>query len=185
MLSNNETTLLNVTSLGLMTDYTDNFQATDEILAHMSNHVITNMADDHIKARYGGLLAVAAVTAYEMSIQDIFINFAKHQHEILGHVASNQYKRINGRIQLKDLRNTHTIYFGKKYKDQFEEFLQIAKDNYFKLKKRDIGVSYNNLIQWRHTFVHNATITFASYEEVVVAYQDGKEIIEVLNKAMQ
>lgn len=163
-------------------DYTERFKSTDILIPHMDGFIPT-VKNPLIRAKYIGLLAIAGVTTYELAIKDIFYHFSDKKHIVLGNVARNRFEKINGRIKLKDLQDNQIFFFGDKYKTRFKKKLKLHRDSYLTLNKKDIISSYNNLIIWRHDFVHENNI-LATYEDVKNSYNHGKEVIHCLSKTM-
>jgi hypothetical protein len=163
--------------------YQDRFIATDNLIAHLKP-IVTGISDEATKSNYAGFLSVSAVTVYELAIKDIFTEFATKKNSVFGNYIAKHFARINGRIQLADLKDTHIKSFGSKYLDKFERKLKIREEVLFIQTAQDVKSSYSNLIICRHKYVHvgNPTLTF---EEVLYNYQSGKEIIHSLYEAMQ
>jgi hypothetical protein len=161
--------------------YTDRFQSTDELASHLSEFVPT-LADEQLKLKYAGFLSANAVTVYELAIKDIFIEFAEKKNKIFGTFVENYFSRINGQINIENIRN-HTKRFGEKYSKKFDSELKNRKKILLRKYNDDIQSVYSNLITYRHQFIHenNYTMTF---NEVVKNYRTGKEIINILNNAM-
>jgi len=120
-----------------------------------------------------------------MAIKDIFITFASKKHPVMGAFVESHFKRINGRIALKELRGEHIVRFGDKYAKRFTHRLDAAAQLYLRQNKRDFRSSYGNLIVWRHSFAHEGIInSTTTYSEVVQAYEDGKQVLHCLASCM-
>lgn len=164
--------------------YSDHFQHADDVINHL-NTIVPAITDPLLKAKYMGFVSVAAVTVYEMGVKDIFIDFARKKHKVLGNFTESYFNRINGKIRLKVIKDDYIPRFGSKYKIRFQKRLDETATTYFHTNRRDIKNSYSNLIIWRNDFAHEGKInTTATYEEAVQAYQDGKEIIHCLARCM-
>lgn len=163
--------------------YQNRFVATDGLIAHLNPIVIT-ITDAAIKANYAGFLSVSAVTVYELAIKDIFSEFASNKHKVFGNFVGEHFYRINGRITIKDLKDTHIKHFGEKYYKKFEANLKKRENIVFSTTRKDIRGSYGNLIHCRHNYVHNGSPTL-TFEEVLENYDIGKEVIHSLNDAMK
>lgn len=163
--------------------YQDHYQHADAIVAHLDT-LVPGLADPLLRAKYTGFVTVAAVTVYEMAVKDVFIDFASQTHPVLGSFADSFFDRINGRIQLDDLKK-YAARFGQAYADTFIARLKDSSEQHLKAAKRDPRSAYSNLVLWRHDFAHEAIAASATYQEAVTAYQDGKVVIECLAFAMQ
>ena len=99
--------------------YTDRFISTDNLITNLSPNIaiITNTA---ILASYAGFLSVSSITVYELAIKDIFSDFATKKHLVFGHFVEKYLSRINGRIQINDLKSGQVKAFGNKYLQKFD-----------------------------------------------------------------
>lgn len=164
--------------------YSDNFKHADDIVNHL-NTVVPNIPDPLLQSKYVGFVAIAAVTVFELAIKDVFIEFGKKKHKVMGTFTEAYFKRINGKIKIDDIKNEYTIRFGKRYQTRFTSNLEICSKDYLEKYRRDIKSSYGNLIVWRNDFAHEGKLnTTATYNEVVQAYEDGKEVVHCLAKSM-
>lgn len=164
--------------------YVDHFRHADDVISHL-NTVMPTISDPLLKAKYVGFVSVAAVTVFEQAIKEIFIDFAKRKHKLLGNFTESYFSRINGKIKIKVIHDEYISRFGEKYQKRFKKNLKEASDSYLQKNFRDMQNSYVNMITWRNDFAHegkmNSTTTYA---EVVQAYQDGKEVIHCLARTM-
>lgn len=164
--------------------YNEHFQHADDVVNHL-NIIVPTIADPLLKAKYVGFVSVVAVTVYEMAVKDIFIDFARKKHKVLGNFTESYFDRINGKIRLRVIKDEYIPRFGSKYKIRFQKKLDEIDRDYFRVNHRDIKNSYSNLITWRNDFAHEGKInTTATYEEAVQAYEDGKEVIHCLARCM-
>lgn len=164
--------------------YATRFQHADDVVAHL-NSIVPTLTDPLLTAKYVGFVSVAAVTVFEMAIKDIFISFAGKKNLVLGNFVESHFKRINGRIKLSDVKDEYVGRFGERYKQRFKRRLDEATAVYLRANRRDIKTSYNNLIVWRNDFAHEGRInSTTTYNEVVQAYADGKEVIRCLAGVM-
>lgn len=165
-------------------DYTIHYQHADAIVDHL-NTIVPKISDDLLKAKYVGFVAIASATVYEVAIKDIFISFAKNEHEILGNLMESRFDRINGRISIKTIKEDYIKPLGIDYLTKFQRNLDIASDTYLRKNYRDIKSSYKNLLLARHKFAHTGEmLSTSTYAEMVLAYQDGKEVIKCLAETM-
>lgn len=163
--------------------YSDRFVSTDDLVNHLQP-VVTALADESLKSKYAGFLAVNAVTVYELAIKDIFKEFANKKNSVFGFFAEKYFAQINGRIVLKDLKGQHIKSFGDKYLEKFEKKLKTREKAVLTTLRKDVRSCYSNLIICRHKYVHAGTLTL-SFNEVVENYGIGKEVIHSLYEAMQ
>lgn len=164
--------------------YAIHFRHADDIISHL-NSTVPNIQDPLVRIKYVGFVSVAAITVYELAVKDIFIKFARNKHKVLGSFTENYFDRINGRIKIKVMQDDYIKKFGDKYNERFKRKLDEAARTYLLANRRDIKNSYANLITWRNDFAHEGKLNSnTTYNEVVQAYQDGKEVIHCLAAAM-
>ena len=164
--------------------YSAHFAHADAIVAHI-NGLIPTLTDPLLEAKYLGFVTIAAVTVYELAIKEIFIEFAKKKHRVLGNFTEKYFERLNGRIKTREIQERYLPNFGDKYVVQFKKQLTKAGAAYLKTNKRDILSSYGNVITWRHEFAHEGRINVtATYQEAAQAYEDGQVVIDCLAQAM-
>lgn len=143
------------------------------------------LADPLLKVKYAGFVTVAAVTVYELAIKDIFCEFGRRKHKVLGSFTESYFDRINGRIKIKVIEDDYVSRFGKSYVLKFRKHLEKAEDSHMVAFKRDLRSAYSNLIVWRNDFAHEGRApTTATYSDVVTAYEDGKIVVHALAHAM-
>ncbi len=164
--------------------YSDHFKHADDIITHWKT-TVPKISDDLLKTKYVGFSAIAGVTVYELAIKQILTEFAARKHKVLGNYAGSHLTRMNGKIKICDLRKDFVRKFGDIYANRFDRILKEKQRLYLIAQKRDFRNSYANMINWRNSFAHegntNATATF---QEVVSAYEDGKQVIHCLAKTM-
>ncbi|GAA5627290.1 hypothetical protein Brsp05_02577 [Brucella sp. NBRC 12953] len=164
--------------------YTERFLQVEDYLAHL-DPMMAGIADPFVQGRYIGFIATSAVTAYELAIKDIFYGFADKKHSVLGNVTRARFFRLNGKIKLEDLRKEHVKSFGDKYLIRFKKNLDAADDAYVRTHGNSPKSAYNNVITWRHTFVHEGhPPNTTNYQEIKLNYLAGKEVIHCLSRTM-
>jgi hypothetical protein len=160
------------------------FALADPVIAHL-NSVVCNVTDQFILSRYVGLIAVAAVTVYELCIKDIFWRFSSRKHKVFGTFVSKHFEKINGRIRLCDIKGEYLPRFGEVYLKGFAARLDEAENLELRGSGRSIIASYNNIITWRHQFAHEGIfVSTVTYSEAVDCYALGKGVIRVLAETM-
>ena len=164
--------------------YADNFTHADDLVAHL-NTVVPTVNDPLLQAKYVGFISVAAVTVYELALKEIFVEFARKKHQVFGNFAEAYFRRINGRIRIKVIKDEYIRRFGSKYQTRFERRVDKLVSDFIKSKRRDPTTAYSNLITWRNEFAHEGKInTTATYLEAAQAYEDGKEVVHTLAAVM-
>lgn len=164
--------------------YADRFALVEDYLAHV-DPVMATITDPFVEARYTGFIATSAVTAYELAIKDIFYAFADKKHLVLGEVTRTRLFRLNGKIKLNDLEKEHIKMFGMKYLTRFKNKLDKIENDHVVAHGKSPKSAYNNVIVWRHQFVHEGTLpNTTNYAEIKDQYMAGKEVIHCLFKSM-
>ena len=164
--------------------YIDHFRHADDIIAHLDT-VVPALRDPLLRTKYAGFVTVAAVTVYELAIKEIFCEFGRKKHKVLGAFSESYFKKINGRVTLDDIRKEYCQRYGDAYVTKFKARLEATSRLYLTAHRRDVKSSYSNLIVWRNAFAHEGTVpATVTYSEVVQAYQDGKEVIHSLAASM-
>lgn len=164
--------------------YSNNFTHADDVVTHL-NSVVPLLTDPLLQAKYVGFVAIVATTVYELAVKEIFISFGTKKHKVFGAYTESHFRRINGRIKIKAIKDDYIIRFGKKYQKRFEANLKKRSKDFLLHHRRDIMSSYSNIITWRNEFAHAGSIrTNATYAEATRAYEDGKEIIHCLAETM-
>ena len=164
--------------------YTDHFQHADDVVAHL-NGIVPKILDPLLQTKYVGFVSIAAVTVFELAIKYIFIDFSSRKNKVFGIFTKNYFNRINGKIKIQIIKEDYIKKFCDKYLQRFNKKIDNATKNYLSINRRDIVNSYQNLIQWRNNFAHEGNINAtATYNEAVLAYQDGKEVVRCLAESM-
>lgn len=163
--------------------YTDRFIATDNLITHL-NTFVSSIIDQSLQANYSGFLSVSGVTVYELAIKDIFNEFALKKNKVFGNFTYTHFSKINGRIQLDDLKGNYIKLFGEKYIKRFNRNLKTKGNTIFTTTGKNIITDYANLITCRNKFVHGGSPTL-TINEVISCYTNGKEIIHCLNQSMR
>lgn len=164
--------------------YTDHYKLADDLIDHL-DEVIGGISDSFITTRYVGFVAVSCVTVYELAIKDIFSNFARDKHEILGNFVEKHFGRINGQIQYDQILGKHLPLFGNMYCENFKQRVSNLEISTLNSDGISIKTTYANLIGWRHQFAHVGQIpSTATYQEVVQSYHIGKQVIACLDEVM-
>jgi hypothetical protein len=161
-----------------------NFKHADDVITHLAA-LMPQLADPLLEPKYVGFAAVAAVTVYELAIKETFYEFASRKHEILEVFTKAHYDRLNGRIRIGLITDEYLPRFGSKYVLRFKNDLDATTAKLLRQNRRDIKNSYANIIIWRNEFAHQGGINRnVTFNEVATAYEDGKEVIHCLGRAL-
>lgn len=155
--------------------YSDKFRPTDELIQEID--ALKESLQQDTLSKFTGALSVSAITSFELTIKEIFITYATHKHQVFGNYIQNYLSRLNGRIQINDLKKEL-----KKYNPSLATNFENEIRN---MEQHDSGLrsAYQNLIQNRHTYVHENRINL-TYEECKADYELGKKIINALSIIM-
>lgn len=164
--------------------YKDNFIFADDLISQL-NPIIKNLNNPYIETKFTGFLIVSSVTVLEMALKNIFIDFAKMKHIILGNFCDVYFNKIHGKIRLEDIKGDYLNKFGKIYKNDFISKLETLQENELLTNRISITDSYTNLITWRNDFVHQFKISNATFQDTIFAYECGKKIMDCLSDCLQ
>lgn len=122
-----------------------------------------------------GLLVVAMAAAYENCVKEALVSYCGTHHEVFGIFASNQYAKLNSRININDLGN-YAKLFGAERHASFKANLKEKRRLILERTGRDISERYGQILEWRHQYAHagqqNTTV-----EEAFAAHTFGKRVI--------
>lgn len=163
--------------------YTSRFRGVDLQINKLQAQV-TPETDPLVLSSLAGLVAVTAVTAYELAIKDIFEEFARRKHKVFGTFVKSTYSKLNGRILYNDVKEGLVKHFGDKYSKKLVKKKDVKTALILASEGVDLVQTYNNLIECRHQLVHAGNFTM-SFDESVRSYQIGKKLIEVFDETMR
>lgn len=164
--------------------YEECFRHADGVVACLSRYV-PSVSDQLDVVRLSGFVAVAAVTAYEQAIKNIFVDFAMRRDQVFGEYVRSYFDKINGRIKYAELKDEYTRRFGENYRNSFKNNVGAAVKEYLRECGRDPVTAYGNIVTWRNAFAHEGILSStATFNEVVTTYSDGKVIILCLARSM-
>jgi RiboL-PSP-HEPN len=156
-------------------------QKVEELAANVvRNAPAPGIATDSFRADLAGFLAVAFAAAFEESIKEIFISFAKQQHTILHKMVETKFDRINGRIKIDVIKSDYLLPFGEEFRDAFASELNRQEKEVLRAEGQSIISCYTNIIDWRHAFAH-ALERRTTLEGVQASYTIAKKIVEILH----
>ena len=110
--------------------YTSHFVIADDMINHL-NSVVGRITDPWISSRYIGFVSVSAVTVYELTLKEIFIEFAQKKHNVFGTYAKSNFDRINGRIKYKSIKEDYVEKFGVKYLNRYKRKMAETEKSIF------------------------------------------------------
>lgn len=122
-----------------------------------------------------GLLVVSMAASYENCVKETLISYCGFHSEIFGVFASNQYEKLNSRINLKDLTG-YAKLFGDAPHEKYKQNLAARRQLIQARTGRDICSTYEQILRWRHQYAHagqqNTTV-----EEAFAAHTFAKRVI--------
>lgn len=140
-------------------------------------------AADRFRADLAGLLSTSYVAALESCIKEIFNSFARSKSQLLASVTSFHFDKINSAIHYNTIADKYALQFGEPYRRKFRDLLKQEEEKVLAVDKTSMLEAYQNLITWRHAFVHEGK-KLASLDEVVLAFPLSKRLVMVLDSAM-
>lgn len=154
------------------------FLQSDLALAHLDTYVST-VGDPFIVSRYTGYVAVTAVTAFEINIREKTFDFCRKKHNVFGNFAEAYFAKTNAKVKTQQLQEEFLRKFGLRYLNRYKSKLNDLEKSHLRDHGRSLKGSYNNLIQWRHDFVHDGKLPdYATYGDARDAYEHGKKVVE-------
>ena len=163
--------------------YTSRFASVDLLISQLQP-LVQPGTEPLVLSSCAGLVAVKAVTAYELAIKDIFEEFARGKHKVFGTFVKSTYSRLNGRISYQDLKKGLVKAYGDKYSQKFVHKKDAKTAIVLALEGVDLVQTYDNLVECRHQLVHSGFFTMP-FDEAVRSYEIGKKLIEVLDETMK
>lgn len=161
--------------------YTDKFKPADDLFATFTGTI--GIYTDDFKSKITGFLAVSAVTCYELAIKEILIDFAASRHSEFGNFMTNHLKRINGNIQIDNLKEL-IKNFESHYSSDYENQLKSCEASLPTNQKYAMRTNYKTLILCRHSFIHANNVTL-SFQECKDYYFLGKNVIKALSDTLK
>ena len=162
--------------------YTVRFVKADTVIYHIKTLSLPP-GDYNLQESYAGFVCVISVATYEMAIKDILVDFCTKNNPLFGNFFASKFSKINGNIEIDKIKGNFLEHFGRKYKKNFGDMLNHEKNMLLKIIHKDIEVSYQNIITWRHHFAHSATFKTpmtATLADVCDDYEAGKNVIHCL-----
>lgn len=164
--------------------YQNRFNTVDLLITQLTPLSSQPGVDPLVLSSMAGLMAVEAVTAYELAIKDIFEDFSNRKHKVFGCFVKTTYSRLNGRIQYKEIKDNLVKSYGDKYLQRFVSKIASKSQYILATEHVDLIQTYNSLILSRHSFVHSGNLTMTLTESIRY-YNIGKQLIMVLDETMK
>ena len=154
------------------------FSQSDLALAHLDTYV-SGISDPFIVSRYTGYVAVTAVTAFEINIREKIFEFCRKKHNVFGNFADAYFAKTNAKVKTRQLQDDYLNKFGLRYVNRYKRKMEDLEQVHLRDYRKSLKGSYNNLVQWRHDFVHDGKLPdYATYADACDAYVHGKKVIE-------
>lgn len=152
------------------------FEKIEELGMEIKTYVpIEQKKATEFRADLAGLLTVSIASTYESCVKEILQNYAYRHNDNFGIFASNNYEKINSKINIKDLHEYAKI-FHPKIEKQFKETIKRQQQRVKEWTKIDIIDRYTMILKWRHSFAHagkrNTTV-----EEALTYHRYAKHVL--------
>lgn len=165
-------------------NYQNRFLPVDLLIAQLVPLSSPSGVDPLVLSSMAGIVAVEAVTAYELAIKDIFQDFAQRKHMVFGNFVKSTYNRLNGRIKYQEIKDNMVKSYGDKYLRRFVSKIQSKNNLILATEHVDLIQTYDSLVLGRHAFVHSGNLTM-TLPEAIHYYTIGKQVIMVLDETMK
>jgi len=147
----------------------------DRLHEEISCFVPNDTARLQFRSDLSGLLVVSMAAAYENCVKEALISYCGSHHTAFGTFASNQYSKLNSRINRDDLEG-YAKLFGPEKKAKYKADLARRRQQIQDRTGRDICDRYDQILRWRHQYAHagqqNTTI-----DEAFEAHMFAKRVI--------
>jgi hypothetical protein len=163
--------------------YQNRFNCVD-LLINQLTPLVQPGTDPLLLSAMAGIIAVEAVTAYELAVKDIFEEFSHKKNIVFGSFVKSSFSRLNGRIKYQEIKENMVKAFGEKYVKRFVQKKDAKTAIVLTNEHVDLVQTYDNLVLGRHKFVHAGVLTL-TLQEAVKNYKIGKELIAALDEAMK
>lgn len=164
--------------------YQNRFIPVDLLIAQLLPLASQPGVDPLVLSAMAGIVAVEAVTAYELAIKDIFEDFSVRKNKVFGCFVKSTYNRLNGRIKYQEIKDNMVKSYGDKYLQKFVSKKDLKSRVVFATEHVDLVQTYDSLILGRHTFVHSGNLTM-TLAEAIRYYTIGKQLILALDETMK
>lgn len=164
--------------------YQNRFNPVDLLISQLTPLASQPGIDPLVLSSMAGIVAVEAVTSYELAIKDIFEDFAIRKHKVFGSFVKTTYGRLNGRIKYQEIKDNMVKSYGEKYSRRFVSKLEAKTRVVMMTEHVDLVQTYDSFVLGRHSFVHSGTLTM-TLAEAIRYYNIGKHLIAVIDETMK
>lgn len=164
--------------------FQNRFNTVDLLIKQLNPIASQPGVDPLVLSSMAGIVAVEAVTAYELAIKDIFEEFSTRKHKVFGTFVKTTYSHLNGRIRYQDVKDNMVKSYGDKYLRRFVSKMDKKTRELLLSEHVDLVQSYDTLVLSRHKFVHSGILTL-TLSEAMHYYSVGRSLIFVLNDTMK
>ena len=152
------------------------------------NGILEYVPEENIKAvefraNLAGLLVVATVASYENCVKLILTNYAGVTLKTLGRYVDMQYKKLNSRIRINNLKEYANLFsegIHSDFKDKLEESRKAEKDK----SGADIVGQYHQILEWRHDYAHSG-LKNTTVNEAFHFHQNARRVIDCFASAFR
>lgn len=140
---------------------------------------------DPIKVQtLGGFLCVAAGSAIESCVRTEYLNFAALESAAFEAFVENHFEKFNARIRLHQIAEDFTQKIGGVYYKRFVRMRAAVTTSYIRRFRADPFAAYSNLVQWRHSFVHERTLPPATLDHIVMSIFLSEAVMQCLHRSL-
>ncbi len=133
------------------------------------------------RADLAGLLVVTIAASYESCVKDTLVNYAGRHHSAFANFATNNYKKLNSRININDL-HSYTGTFDENVSSRFKVLLEGRRTRIDARIGRNIVSAYKQILNWRHDFAH-AGVRNTTIEEAIATHRLAKRVLYAFDDA--
>lgn len=155
----------------------------DRLYGEIRRFVPEDTTHLEFRSDLSGLLVVSMAACYENCVKEALVSYCGSHHLIFGTFASNQFAKLNSRINSSDLIG-YTKLFGSQTHDSYKQRLAARRAAILSRTGRDICERYEQILSWRHQYAHagqqNTTI-----EEAYFAHRFAKRVIFTFSEALR
>jgi len=163
-------------------DLDRNFSRIDDLIAEINGLVpSSSYRAVQFRADLAGLLVVAMAATYETCVKEILFEYANRKHIDFGGFALRNYEKLNSKISIKDLRR-YCELFDPTICKRFKERVTDKKKRILGRVGKNIELSYEQILAWRHEFAH-AGIRQTTIEEAAATHRIAKRILYLFDDA--
>lgn len=133
------------------------------------------------RADLAGLLVVSIAATYETCVKETLVTYANGHHAAFGNFAVNNFKKLNSRITIDDLRK-YTLTFDDSINKKFTNLHDTRKKKINDRIGRNIESCYKQILSWRNDFAH-AGIRNTTIEEAIATHRVAKRVLYTFDQA--